>query len=308
MFNIKFLLAIILIFFFNLNVYSLENKILLKIDNEIITSVDIFLEIQYLTAINKNIVKLKNEKIFEVAKNSLIRRKVKEKEIKKYSDNFEINPSYVDKVINTNASNLGFNSLKEFKSHLNSFGLNTENLKSRILNEILWNELVVNKYGSKLVINEKKIKNQIETSNKESKSYLLSEIIFDLPRGSKIEEKYKSIQQEISKNGFENASLIYSISDTSSTGGKLGWIKEVSLNSLIRDKISNTNKGQYTKPIQIPGGFLILKVNDIKVNIEKLDKVKELEKRVREEKNQQLNQYSLIYFNKVKKDTKINEL
>ena len=308
MFNIKFLLTIILTFFFNLNVYSLENKILLKIDNEIITSVDIFLEIQYLTAINKNIVKLKNEKIFEVAKNSLIRRKVKEKEIKKYSDNFEINPSYVDKVINTNASNLGFNSLKEFKSHLNSFGLNTENLKSRILNEILWNELVVNKYGSKLVINEKKIKNQIETSNKESKSYLLSEIIFDLPRGSKMEEKYKSIQQEISKNGFENASLIYSISDTSSTGGKLGWIKEVSLNSLIKDKISNTNKGQYTKPIQIPGGFLILKVNDIKVNIEKLDKVKELEKRVREEKNQQLNQYSLIYFNKVKKDTKINEL
>ncbi len=308
MFNIKFLLTIILTFFFNLNVYSLENKILLKIDNEIITSVDIFLEIQYLTAINKNIVKLKNEKIFEIAKNSLIRRKVKEKEIKKYSDNFEINPSYVDKVINTNASNLGFNSLKEFKSHLNSFGLNTENLKSRILNEILWNELVVNKYGSKLVINEKKIKNQIETSNKESKSYLLSEIIFDLPRGSKMEEKYKSIQQEISKNGFENASLIYSISDTSSTGGKLGWIKEVSLNSLIKDKISNTNKGQYTKPIQIPGGFLILKVNDIKVNIEKLDKVKELEKRVREEKNQQLNQYSLIYFNKVKKDTKINEL
>ena len=308
MFNIKFLLTIILTFFFNLNVYSLENKILLKIDNEIITSIDIFLEIQYLTAINKDIVKLKNEKIFEIAKNSLIRRKVKEKEIKKYSDNFEINPSYVDKVINTNASNLGFSSLREFKSHLNNFGLNTENLKSRILNEILWNELVVNKYGNKVVINKKKIKNEIETSNKESKSYLLSEIIFDLPRGSKIEEKYKNIQEEISKNGFENASLIYSISDTSSTGGKLGWIKEVSLNSLIKDKISNINKGQYTKPIQIPGGFLILKVNDIKVNIEKLDKVKELEKRVREEKNQQLNQYSLIYFNKVKKDTKISEL
>mgnify|MGYP001269858359 CR=1 FL=1 len=235
-------------------------------------------------------------------------QEAKDKEIRKYSNNFKIDPSYVDKIINSNALNLGFNSLSEFKNHLKNFGLNTENLKSRILNEILWNELVVNKYENKLVINKKKIKNEIETSNKESKSYLLSEIIFDLPRGSKIEEKYKSIQQEISKNGFENASLIYSISDTSSTGGKLGWIKEVSLNSLIKDKISNINKGQYTKPIQIPGGFLILKVNDIKVNIEKLDKVKELEKRVREEKNQQLNQYSLIYFNKVKKDTKISEL
>ena len=304
----KILLTLILIIFFNFNAFSLENKILLKVDNEIITSVDILLEIQYLTALNKDIVKLKKEKIFEIAKNSLVRRKVKDKELKKYSDNFKIDPSYVDKIINANASNLGFNSLNEFKNHLKNFGLDTENLKSRVLNEILWNELVVNKYGKKLVINKKKIQSEIETSNKKNKSYLLSEIIFDLPTGSKIEERYKIIQQEIKKNGFENASLIYSISDTSSTRGKLGWIKEVSLNNLIRDKITNTKKGEYTKPINIPGGFLILKVNDIKENIEKLDKAKELEKRIREEKNQQLNQYSLIYFNKVKKDTKIDEL
>ena len=304
----KILLTLILIIFFNFNAFSLENKILLKVDNEIITSVDILLEIQYLTALNKDIVKLKKEKIFEIAKNSLVRRKVKDKELKKYSDNFKIDPSYVDKIINANASNLGFNSLNEFKNHLKNFGLDTENLKSRVLNEILWNELVVNKYGKKLVINKKKIQSEIETSNKKNKSYLLSEIIFDLPTGSKIEERYKIIQQEIKKNGFENASLIYSISDTSSTGGKLGWIKEVSLNNLIRDKITNTKKGEYTKPINIPGGFLILKVNDIKENIEKLDKAKELERRIREEKNQQLNQYSLIYFNKVKKDTKIDEL
>ncbi len=261
-----------------------------------------------MTAINKDIEKLKKEKIFEIAKNSLIRRKIKDKEIRKYSNNFKIDPSYVDKIINSNALNLGFNSLSEFKNHLKNFGLNTENLKSRILNEILWNELVVNKYSSKIVINKNKIQSEIETSNKKSKSYLLSEIIFDLPKGSKIDERYKSIQEEISKNGFENASLIYSISDTSSTGGKVGWIKEVSLNKLIREKIINTKKGQYTEPIKIPGGFLILKVNDVKVNVEKLDKIKEFEKRIREEKNQQLNQYSLIYFNKVKKDTKINEL
>ncbi len=304
----KLLLYIILIFFLNTNAFSLENKILLKVDNEIITSVDVFLEIQYLTAINKDIEKLKKEKIFEIAKNSLIRRKIKDKEIRKYSNNFKIDPSYVDKIINSNALNLGFNSLSEFKKHLKNFGLSTENLKSRILNEILWNELVVNKYSSKLVINKNKIQSEIESNNKKSKSYLLSEIIFDLPRGSKIDERYKNIKEEISKNGFENASLIYSISDTSSTGGKLGWIKEISLNKLIKEKIRNTKKGQYTQPIKIPGGFLILKVNDVKVNIEKLDKIKELEKRIREEKNQQLNQYSLIYFNKVKKDTKINEL
>ncbi len=304
----KFLIFIILIFFINVSSFSSENKILLKVDNEIITSVDVFLEIQYLTAINKDIEKLKKEKIFEIAKNSLIRMKIKNKEINKYSNNFKVDPTYVDKIINTNALNLGFSSLNEFKNHLKNFGLSTENLKSRILNEILWNELVVKKYSSKLVINEKKIQNEIKTSNKKSKSYLLSEIIFDLPAGSKIEEKYKSIQRVILQNGFENASLIYSISDTSSNGGKLGWIKESSLNKIIKDKIITKTKGQHTEPIKIPGGFLILKVNDIKVNIEKFDKTKELEKRIREEKNQQLNQYSLIYFNKVKKDTKINEL
>ena len=231
----KLLLTIILSFFFNFIVFLLENKILLKVDNEIITSVDVLLEIQYLTAINKDIVKLRKEKIFEIAKNSLIRRKIKDKEINKYSDNFKIDPSYVDKIIISNASNLGFNSLNEFKNHLKKFGLNTENLKNRILNEILWNELVVNKYGNKLIINKERIQKEIENNNKKSKSYLLSEIIFDLPSGSKIEERYKSIEQEISKNGFENASLIYSISDTSSNGGKLGWIKEETLNSLIKD-------------------------------------------------------------------------
>ena len=304
----KFLIFIILIFAINISAFSSENKILLKVDNEIITSVDVFLEIQYLTAINKDIEKLKKEKIFEIAKNSLIRRKIKNKEIKKYSNNIKVDPTYIDKIINSNSLNLGFNSLNEFKNHLKNFGLSTENLKTRILNEILWNELVVKKYSSKLVVNKKKIQNEINNSNKKSKSYLLSEIIFDLPVGSKIEEKYKSIQNVISQDGFENASLIYSISDTSSNGGKLGWIKESSLNKIIKDKITTIMKGQHTEPIKIPGGFLILKVNDIKVNIEKLDKTKELEKRIREEKNQQLNQYSLIYFNKVKKDTKINEL
>ena len=304
----KFLITLIIIFFFNTNLFSIENKILLKVDNEIITSVDIFLEVQYLTAINKNINKLNKEKIFEIAKNSLIRKKIKDKEIKKYSNNIKIDPTYVDKIIDANATNLGFNSLNEFKNHLENYGINTENLKDRILNEILWNELVLNKFSNKLVINKKKIKNEIENTKKENKSYLLSEIIFDLPRGSKILERYKIIQEEIKKNGFENASLIYSISDTSSKGGKLGWIKEVSLNKLIKEKIVNTKKGQYTEPLKIPGGFLILKVNDIKVSIEKVDKIKELKKRIREEKNQQLNQYSLIYFNKLKKDTKINEL
>ena len=83
MFNKKFLLTIILTFFFNLNVYSLENKILLKIDNEIITSVDIFLEIQYLTAINKKHCKIKEWKNFWNSKKFTYKKKSQRERNKK---------------------------------------------------------------------------------------------------------------------------------------------------------------------------------------------------------------------------------
>lgn len=300
-------ITVVIIFFISKSL-ALENKILIKVDNEIVTTVDIFEEIDYLNAVNRNIQKLQKNKIFEIAKNSLIKKKIKEKEINKYMKDVEIDQSYIDQIIVANASKLGFKSVKDFNNHLNNFNLSIDSLKPRILNEILWNELVVAKYSNKLVIDEKKIKSQINSNKEINKSYLLSEIVFDLSIGSKVEEKYLSIQEEIEKNGFENAALIHSISDTSSTGGKLGWIKETSMSEIIKEKISNLQKEEYTNPVKISGGFLILKINDIKETVEKIDIKKETEKFIRNEKNRQLNQFSLIYFNKIKRDTKINEL
>ncbi len=300
-------ITLVIIFFISKSL-ALENKILIKVDNEIVTTVDIFEEIDYLNAVNRNIQKLQKNKIFEIAKNSLIKKKIKEKEINKYMKDVEIDQSYIDQIIVANASKLGFKSVKDFNNHLSNFNLSIDSLKPRILNEILWNELVVEKYSNKLVIDEKKIKSQINSNKEINKSYLLSEIVFDLSMGSKVEEKYLSIQEEIEKNGFENAALIYSISDTSSTGGKLGWIKETSMSEIIKEKISNLQKEEYTNPVKISGGFLILKINDIKETVEKIDIKKETEKFIRNEKNRQLNQFSLIYFNKIKRDTIINEL
>ncbi len=166
-------------------------------------------------------------------------------------------------------------------------------------------EMFINKGFS---IQKEKIKKEILLNDKKLKSFLLSEIVFDLPSGEKIEKKFKIIEDEISKNGFENTALIYSISDTSSSGGKLGWIKEISLNKSIKEIILNLKIGEHTNPIKIPSGFLILKVKDIKETNEQLDIKKELERRIRNDKNQQLNQFSLLYYNKIKKNIKINDL
>ena len=306
--TLKKITFIIIFLLFNLNVYSIENKILIKVDNEIITTVDIFKETQYLFAINKIIKKLPKNKVFEIAKNLLIKKTIKEKEISKYMNNINLDEKYTNQLIKSNALKLGFNSTYEFKNHLKSFDIKIEDVKKRIITEILWNELIINKYSKKIIIDKEKIKKEILLNDKKLKSFLLSEIVFDLPSGEKIEKKFKIIEDEISKNGFENTALIYSISDTSSSGGKLGWIKEISLNKSIKEIILNLKIGEHTNPIKIPSGFLILKVKDIKETNEQLDIKKELERRIRNDKNQQLNQFSLLYYNKIKKNIKINDL
>jgi len=305
---LKKLSIFFIILFYTINAYALENKILVKVNNTIITSVDIFKETQYLIAINKDIKKLSKNKIFDIAKNSLIRKTIKQNEIAKYNNNKNLDEKFTNQLIKTNAIKLGFNSIDDFQKHLMSYGLDLKDLKDRLSTTVLWNNLIVKKYSNKLRIDKKKIRDEILLSDKKLKSYLISEIVVDLPSGANIEEQYKIIDNEILKTGFDNAALSYSISDTSSSGGNLGWIKETALNKSIKNKISNLEIGQHTKPIIISGGFLVLKVKDIKEINQQLDIEKELQKRIIENQNQQLNQFSLMYYNRIKKDVKINEL
>ena len=113
---------------------------------------------------------------------------------------------------------------------------------------------------------------------------------------------------DISTKGFENSVLIHSKSNTSSKDGSIGWINEASLNRDIRVKISSLEIGQYTKPITIPGGFLILTLKDKRIINKKIDVKQEVEKLIRYKTNEQYNQFSNIYFKRIEKDTAINEL
>ena len=140
------------------------------------------------------------------------------------------------------------------------------------------------------------------------KRYFLSEIVFNLDKEN-LDEKFKKIKEAIEKNGFENAATLYSISDSSKTGGKLGWVKFNSLSEVIKKELLKIKKNNFTYPIVIPGGFLILKIEDeeeIKSEIKNIEA--EIESISMEMTNKQLNQYSNIYFNKIKKEYEINEL
>ncbi len=310
MFKQKLVFLIILIFsFFPVNILSTENKILLKIDNEIITSVDVLNEINFLTTVNKNINKISKEEIYKISLNSLIKKKIKKIEILKNYESLDIDQKFMEQLITSTYQNLGFNDLKNFKIHLDKNNISFKSFKNKIAIDSLWNEIIFFKFQKKIKIDKIKLREQlIKKKDQVIKSYLLSEIVFNVEEKSNLAVKYNQIKKDILEKGFDNSALIHSISNTSNSGGDLGWIKENSLSSKLQKSISTLNIGEITEPILIQGGFLILKLNDTKKIKNEIDIEKELKKLIAKETNQQLNQLSNIYFNKVKKEIQINEI
>jgi peptidyl-prolyl cis-trans isomerase SurA len=305
----KFLLFFGLIFFiFNSNSISLENKILVKIENQIITSIDVNNEYKYLVALNPSIKNSKRDDILKLSKRSIVQEKIKKIEIEKNFNNPQIPQEYLEQILQNVYSKIGITNLDDFKKYLISNNIDYENVRNKLEIEALWNELILIKFSSKVKVNEKELRKRIKDSDKYLKSFLLSEISFEVSNLKELDKKFQEISKIINDKGFDYAALRYSVSPTSNLVGKLDWINENSLNKNIIEAIKNLNINDFTKPINIPGGFLILQVNDIKSTKIELDVEKELKKLENYERNNQLNQYSKIYFNKVKKDLEISEL
>ena len=287
--------------------YATENKILIKINNQIITSLDIASEIKYLKAINKDYSKLNKLKAIEIAKKSIVREKIKELELKKIIKQLRIDEDFLNNFVVNNFNRLGITSINDFNNFFSSRDLNPVSIKEKITVEILWNQLIYNKFHKSVKIDKQKIKKELMQNNKQ-KEYFLSEIIFNLTADENLKDKLKIIKKEINENNFSQAALSYSISSTNNNGGNLGWIKDSVLSPKIKKQINKTQIGQITNPIVIPGGFLILKIEQIRETKKDLNIEKEMEIIIKEKTNEQLNQFSNIYYNKIKKNTNIHEL
>ncbi len=303
-----YLFLIFIGFLFSSNkVLSFENKIEVTVDDKIITTIDIKNEIIYLKALNINLKNLDNDKIFEIAKTSLIREKIKEIEISKLK-NKTVDKNYLENVITNIYKNIGFDKKEDFLTYIENLNINISTIELKLLNEALWNQIIYKKYYSKLKINKNKIRQEILQNNDQIFSYLLFEIIYNSEKKIDAKEVFYEIQKSINENGFENTASIFSISESSKTGGQIGWIDETSISNEILNEISKVKVGNYTNPIQIPGGFLILHIKDKKKIKKDIDLEKEVALKVRNLQNEQLNQFSNIFFNKIKKDIVINEI
>ena len=305
-FNLKIFIFLCIFLFIPAKIFAIENKIILKIDNNIITTFDILNEIQYLKLINEDIENFEKDKIYKIAKNSITRDLIRENDIKKKFKKVEIDDVFLEKFILDYFSKLNFSSIKNLENFLIKNNLKLEYIKKKITTQLLWNELILKKFSKNVKVDKKKIERQI-LENKLQAEYLISEIVFNVKSSDELENKFNEIKGEIESNGFSKAAIIHSISDSSINGGKVGWVKENSLSGQIKKVIKLIEIGDITKPISIPGGFIILLKENKRETFLEIDTNKEIEKIIKRITNEQLNQFSNIYYNKIKKNVNIYE-
>ena len=305
----KFFISCIFFFLSFTNVFSLENKILIKVDNEIITTVDVLNESKYIKAMNKGLENISDEDLWKISINSIKNEKIRIVEILNHIDQIKVDDENLKIVMEGVYKRLGFENLDKFKDYLEINEISYEFLKKKVEVESIWNELIYSKYYDKIFIDKKKLLKKIKSENQNTvKSFLLSEIVFNFDENTSIEKKFLLIENEINKSGFANAAFSYSISNSSKSGGNIGWISENKINQKLKTEILKLKIGQYTQPIVIPGGALILKLEDTKEEKNDVNINNKLNELVKYLTNEQLNQFSNIYFNKIKKNIKINEL
>jgi peptidyl-prolyl cis-trans isomerase SurA len=301
----KFLIIFLLIIFNNVN--AIENKIILKVNNDIITSLDVFEEINRLKFFNKNLNQLKKEEVYQISLQSILKYKIKKNEVTKYFKEIKIdNKDYLNTLIENTYKNFGFKNLIDFKEELKNNKISYELFLEKLKVDILWNQIIFVKYSDKIIINENDLKNQIQNQSTFITSFEIKEIVFSVTNVNDLDSVYQQIKKDINELGFENAAIKHSISNTAKSGGNIGWVDENQLNKEIREKLNEIPTGSISNPIRIPSGFVILKKIDVKKVDNKLDFDQELSKLINYQKQTQLENYSNIYFNKVKKDTEIN--
>ena len=301
-------ISIIIFSLINFSYSEINLKILMKIDNQIITNYDLEKEANYLLALNPSLKEIENEKLMTISKRSLIKEKIRKNEILKYTTLSKEN-AQIETVLNNLILKLNFENQDQFQEYLKKFNLSIDDLKEKIEIENEWKSLIYAKYFNSVKIDKSDLKSKIEKMNEKKflVEYNLSEILFTKKKNFLIEDQIEEIKESIDKVGFENTANLFSISDSSKIGGKIGWVRENNLSKEIIKNLKKLEENSYSKPIRLGNNFLILKINEIKQVPIEIDKKKELDKIVMIETTKQLDRFSNIFYNKIKLNSKISE-
>ena len=306
----KKIIILVLIFFFIINFsYSKINlQIIMKINDQIITSYDLEKESSYLLALNPKLNEIDKNDLLKLAKRSMTKEMIRKSEILKYTK-LNLQNTQINDVLKNMIQKLNYSNQSQFEIYLNDFNISINDIKKKIEIENEWKNLIYAKYSKSVRIDKNDLINKVEKISEEEFTfeYNISEIVFDNKQGISYEDQFKKILESIEINGFENTANLYSISESAKVGGKIGWIKQNNLSIEINQEIENLKINSYSNPIKIGNSYLILKINDIKDVTIEFDKQKELNKMIMRETSKQLDKFSNIFYNKIKLNSTISE-
>ena len=308
-FDRKTIILILIFFLLGSSVDSKINfQIIMKINNQIVTTYDLEKETNYLLALNPKLKEINENDLLKLAKKSIVKEMIRKSEILKYKK-LDLQNSQINNVLNNIIQNLDFSNQSQFENYLNNYDISINDIKKKIEIENEWKKLIYTKYSNSIKIDKDNLVNKIEKLNEDQfyLEYNLSEIVFIDNQDISLNDQSKKILESIKINGFENTANLYSISDSSKVGGKIGWVKKNSLSLEINRELDDLKINSYSNPIKIGNNYLILKINDIKETSVEIDKQKELDKMIMIETSKQLDKFSNIFYNKIKLNSVISE-
>lgn len=284
---------------------EIEEKILVNVDNEIITSYDLKNQIKTIIILSNRQINQNNiDKTKKIALNNLVNLMIKKIEVNKFD--IQIEDNSVSNYLNT-VSNRDIDNLKKIFLTNN---LNFESYRNNIEIELRWQKLIVSKFRNKIIIDDQEIQNLINRASNEKRSlndYKLSKIEITFNDKNDLKNEIETIKNEINEFGFEDTALKLKASNSQINKDEIDWINEKALSGTILDAIKNLKKNEISKPIIISNSVLFLKVKDIKKsNLEKLN-LEELKKNIVDQKtNELLSSYSKSHLSKLRNISLIN--
>ncbi len=307
--NKKIIILFLIFFSFNSFTYSKINlQILMKINDQILTTYDLEKESNYLLALNPKLKNINENDLLKLAKRSMIKETIRKSEILKYKE-LDLKSSQINNVLKNIIQNLNFSDLSQFENYLDNFNISIDDIREKIEIENEWKNLIYARYSKSVKIDKDEFINKIEKISKKefSLEYNLSEIVFSKKQNVSITDQSKKILESIKINGFENTANLYSIADSSKTGGKIGWVKKNNLSLEINSELESLKINSFSNPIKIGNNYLILKINEMKEVAIEFDKQKELDRMIMSETSKQLDKFSNIFYNKIKLNSTISE-
>ena len=290
-----------------LNCLAITNALIATVGNKPLTHLDLINEMKMMLIINGKVFSEENKKELQaVALESITRRLIKQIELEKYNfDDFH--QEDIGKEINSIAARLNTN-IDALKNNFAANNIDLSILENRIETELKWNGLIFNLYKNRVNINLDVINEQLKTIKDQNfiEEYLLYEILIESVEKEKLQEKINAITNEINNNGFEKTAIKYSQAESSTRGGKLGWVKETMISNRFKKTLKKTKVGNITKPFLMPEGALLLKLEEKRKihNVINLEEAKN--KLLQSEKKRKLDMFALSHFNKIRKTIEVN--